>query len=129
VLIYTSPITNFINNFRSISTRNSSSSSSSSRSPWSEVGISDTQFISSLSGLQRKGSVSSKVNKEWLPQNFDINNEILSFDCAGKMVVRKIWQSLTYHLNTVIEGKVNLALRKRPLTQIIGNNQTLAKYE
>jgi len=45
------------------------------------------------------------------------------------MVVRKIWRSLTYHLNTVIEGKVNLALRKRPLTQIIGNSQTLAKYE
>ncbi|GFG38734.1 hypothetical protein Cfor_07040 [Coptotermes formosanus] len=47
----------------------------------------------------------------------------------GKMVVRKIWRSLTYNLNTVIEEKVNLALRKRPLTQIIGNSQTLTKYK
>ncbi|XP_023711866.1 uncharacterized protein LOC111866815 isoform X2 [Cryptotermes secundus] len=47
----------------------------------------------------------------------------------GKMVLRKIWRGLTYHLNTIIEEKVNLALTKRPLAQIIGNNKTLAKYE
>jgi hypothetical protein len=44
-------------------------------------------------------------------------------------VVRKIWRALTYHLNRVIEDKVNLVLTKRPLAQIIGNNDTLAKYE
>jgi hypothetical protein len=45
------------------------------------------------------------------------------------MVVGKIWRGLTFHLNTVIEEKVNLALEKRPLAQIIGNNETLGKYE
>jgi hypothetical protein len=45
------------------------------------------------------------------------------------MVVRKIWRGLTYHLNAVIEEKVNLALINRPLAQIIGSNETLAKYE
>jgi hypothetical protein len=45
------------------------------------------------------------------------------------MVVGKIWRGLTFHLNTVIEEKVNLALGKRPLAQIIGNDETLAKYE
>jgi hypothetical protein len=56
-------------------------------------------------------------------------NEPLFFDCTGKMVVGKIWRGLTFHLNTLVGEKVNLVLKKRPLAQIIANNETLAKYE
>jgi hypothetical protein len=74
-------------------------------------------------------SVSSKVNKRNSSRILKAINEYLSFYSAGKMVVRKIWSGLTYHLNTLIEEKVNLVLIKRPLAQIIGNTKTLAKYE
>jgi hypothetical protein len=45
------------------------------------------------------------------------------------MVVGKIWTSLTYHLNTFMEGKLNVALERRTLAQIIRDDKTLAKYE